>query len=335
MIYANDFAPIDDKLRVYFLGHPMHDKSDSFVISYGRELYLIDGGVSLSFETVEFLLSLRKKWLGERKSLFYNQGCKIRINQIVSHFHGDHVESLLQSVVSSPFIDYSDVYLTEPVKTPEGYENCGKNGDLIYRPVFLDLLKERHPNHKIHIIPFGKENTLSLKTATGFSEEVEILLCPSPVDPSGKEYFAYMLDTYSKIADDKFPGNLMSFIMNGASMWVKVSFGGKAILFTGDSTKKSDETDYESCDIMTKTYKEMLGDISVLKFVHHGYNREFAVPAMMSFESEYMVLTTQIENVSDTMLKHDPNTKIKIVNSGRETALFTCSSDGELTLEMQ
>lgn len=330
MIYANFFAPMDGKLRVYSVSHGKHiTKSDCFVISYGHELYLIDGGISGSFHALDFLLDLRKSYLGNRKDLYLDSDCKLRINLFISHFHNDHVEALIESVLVSPYLDFGDVYYPEECGTDKKYNKLARNGDIIYRPAILKLLKQLHPNHKTNMIPFGSENVLSFNTNTGLTEEVKFTVCPLPFDPGTHDYLEFMIDSYGD-ENGRIERNASTYTLNAASLWVHAKLGKVSFLFTGDTMKRRDDLPNEANDFMIAAYRDLLGDTTVVKYIHHGYIRDTGAKAMMSFDPEYILVTTQHATAEAAIRAIDPDTKIKFVNSALESIKFVCDADGNI-----
>lgn len=334
MKYANDFAPLDGKLKVYSLAHPKRiQKSDAFVIICGKEVYLIDGGATTSTHTLKFLLSVRKKWLSKNKKKIVDPNRKLRINPIVSHFHGDHMEALIETIISCPYIEFGNVYVPDIAIGPEHFNKTSNNGDVIYRPPFMELISHYQPNCKLHVLPYSKDAVISQDHDMGNGKQVKIDIMPFPFNPSLDEYIDYIHEIYPSV-DPRFEGHVNTYITNAASMWVKIVYQGKSFLFTGDSTKKDPAATWESADIMLDTYKELITDITVMKYYHHGQARDPGAPSVIAIDPEYVIMTTQVKATAEKAIrKIDPNTKINFVNSAFESAAFMVSEDGELSLE--
>lgn len=334
MIYANDFAPCDGRLRVFSVGHAEHvQKADAFVICYDKEIYLIDGGHANTYHGLEFLLSLRKKYLKGKKDLIRDIDCKLRINLIISHFHVDHVAATVDSITTSAFIDVADVYVPEECMIPREYLEFSDGNDQKYRYPLMKVLEELHPRSLVNNVRYSEDSVIELSHG-----DLEVTIYPFPFDPCKESYLKFMCDLYATLNKDE-NGNLpdtrpkfMTYALNAGSMWVRFKLGENSFLFTGDTMKRIVECDGEGLDIMMKTYKERIGKVTVLKYVHHGHARGAAAGQMLSFDPEYILLTTQIATADQTIKNRFPESEARIVNSGLETVLFECDKDTGVTL---
>ncbi len=334
MVFANDFAPCDGKLRVYSVGHAEKvKKADAFVICYGKDVYLIDGGHTDTYHGLSFLLGIRKKYLKKHKELLHDIDCKLRINLIVSHFHVDHVEALISNIAVNAFIDIADVYLPEHGRIPKEYLNYTKDSEAKYRPYLMKILEDLHPRAIVTTVGFGEENVIEIPNG-----DLSVTFYPFPFDPFSESYLKYMCDIYAKlalsengIADTRTKAS--TYALNAGSMWVSFRLGENTFLFTGDTMKRLESCDGEALDIMLRTYRDRIGNVTVLKYVHHGFARDAAAPLMLSMSPRYVVMTTQIATAEQAMRALSPDTDIKFVNSGLQTVLFECDKDSgtELT----
>lgn len=330
MVYANDFAPCDGKLRVYFVGHSEKvNKADAFVICYEKEIYLIDGGHTDTYHGIEFLLGIRKEYLKKRRDLVYDTDCKLRINVIVSHFHVDHVDALLESISTNSFIDFADVYIPEKGNMPEEYMAVTRNCDKKYREPFMKAVEKHHPRAIVKEIGYGEENAFSIECG-----DMEIDFYPFPFDPCGQDYISYMCEIYSTLvfSDASTAGvkaKASTFALNAGSLWVRFKLGDNTFLFTGDTMKRFEDCENEAVDIMMKTYSERIGKVTVLKYVHHGYARDTSAKHMLALDPSYILLTTQIATAGDALLAIAPDAEEKIINCGLQTVLFECDKDSD------
>jgi len=330
MVFANDYAAQNGKLKVYFIGHSENvQKADAFVVCYNGEVYLIDGGHTDTYHGLRFLLSLRKKYLKSEKALIHDIDCKLRVNLIVSHFHVDHVEALIAGIATNAFIDFANVYLPGAVTIPDEYKKLTRNSDKAYRPYLEKIIKKLHPRASIITIPYSADSVTDISCG-----DLSATIYPFPFDPASEEYLAYMCELYAKqalekngIADSRTKAS--TYALNAGSLWVRFALGSNSFLFTGDTMKKTDGEDgkNEAVDVMMRTYKDRIGKVTVLKYVHHGYARDTAAPYMLEFEPEYIILTTQIATAEDAVRAIDPDTKAVFVNSGLQTVLFECTRD--------
>jgi len=334
MIFANDFAPCDGKLRVYSVGHTEKvGKADAFVICYEKDVYLVDGGHTDTFHGLNFLLRLRKRYLKKKKELVRNTDCKLRVNLIVSHFHVDHVEAIVSNIGVNAYIDFADVYIPEEQRLPKEYLELTRNSEKIYRPPLLKIIEELHPRAFVNTVRYGEENVTELS-----SGDLSITLYPFPFDPASESYVKYMCDIYAGaalaengVADTRTKSS--TYALNAGSLWVCFKLGENSFLFTGDTMKRLPDCDGEALDIMMRAYKDKIGRVTMLKYVHHGYARDSAAPLMLEFDPEYILITTQTATAEAAVRAVCPDTKVKFVNSSLQTVLFECDKDSgtELT----
>lgn len=333
-MYLNDYMPLDAGLRVWAVGHSEDvKKADCFVLTYGNEVYLIDGGIHGSYHAIKFLLDFRRRLTNKNLAMAIDSECKLKINLVVSHFHNDHVEALIESILPSPYLEFDNVYLPEVCGVPEHFNEIAKNGDRYYRNKLYELLDKYHPNHKIHIVPFGKENVLRFRSRTGLEKEVDFTIYPLPFDPGKADYLEFMIESYKKDGV-RMDFHAYTYALNAASIWFKAEFASRSFLFTGDTMKRRTELKNEALDFMLEAYREDIGDIDVLKYIHHGHARDAAAEGMLSLNPKYILLSTQIATAREAMLALAPDTKAEILNCGIETYKFVVSDDGELKVRL-
>lgn len=333
-MYLNDFMPLDAGLRVWAVGHSEDvKKADCFVLMYGKEIYLIDGGIHGSYHAIKFLLDFRRRLTNKSLAMAIDSDYKLKLNLVVSHFHNDHVEALIESILPSPYLEFDNVYLPDVCGVPEEFNKIAKNGDRYYRNKVYELLDKYHPNHKIHIIPFGKENVLRFKSSTGLAKEVDFTIYPLPFDPGKEDYLEFMIESYKKDGV-RMDFHAYTYALNAASIWLKAEFAGRTFLFTGDTMKRMTELNNEALDFMLEAYREDVGDIDVLKYIHHGYARDAAAKGMLSLNPKYILLSTQIATAKEAMLAIAPDTKAEILNCGLDTYKFAVTDDGDLKMRL-
>ena len=97
------------------------------------------------------------------------------------------------------------------------------------------------------------------------------------------------------------------------------------------TVKKNKPMGYEMPEEMIEAYADILGQVDVVKYVHHGYKRDGAAEAMMSLSPRYVVLTTHLATGHEAIRQKYPACDVKTVNCGLRSYVFAC--DGErLTL---
>ena len=64
-------------------------------------------------------------------------------------------------------------------------------------------------------------------------------------------------------------------MLNANCLWMRFSFAGHSILFTGDVMKKLEAGNAEALDLFVQEYGEALRS-DVVKFPHHGLSRDKA-----------------------------------------------------------
>lgn len=307
-VYVNKFMPETDNLELFVAGCEVK-KQDGFVFSYKGEIFVLDGGTKNTGDDSVFtyLTNLRNELLPE--GVFEtDENYKLKITVVISHFHTDHMNTYIHDIIPSPYIEIDSVYLTEQsvFEKTELYNIC----DPYYysdgvietkgRIKFLSLLEEYSPETKTIYVPFGE--TMQIKSEDG--KIVFDLFAPSE-DWGTPERASHLLDIYydggksgSTAAD--FP----KAVVNSNSMWMKVTYGDRSMLFTGDVMKKAknayspDSPNYadEPFDVMLSYYANKYGDdvfdTDVVKFPHHGQVRAEASKGVFEvFAPEFIICT--------------------------------------------
>lgn len=332
-MYVNDFMPLDAGLRVWAVGHSEDiKKADCFVITYGNEVYLIDGGIHGSYHAIKFLLDFRRKLTNKNLAMAIDSDWKLKLNLVISHFHNDHVEALIESILTSPYLEFGNVYVPDICGVPEHFNEIAKNGDRYYRTKIYELLDKYHPNHKVHVIPFGKENVLRFKSSTGLDKEVDFTVYPLPFDPGEPDYLEFMIESYKKDGV-RMDFHAYTYTLNAASIWLKAEFAGRSFLFTGDTMKRMTDLSNEALDFMLEAYRDEVYGVDVLKYIHHGFARDAAARDMLSLDPKYILLSTQLATAKEAMLAIDPDTKAEIINCCFNTYKFIVNDVGDLKVK--
>ena len=335
VIYANDFAVKEPILKLHCISHKTlrNHKSDAFVFEYCGEFYLIDGGLPEATYVVSYLLEIRKSLLKDHPEHLSNPRCKLRLNWIISHFHTDHVGAVLKKLMPNPYFAFADIYSPPDSNIAEEYQIHEKDGDEQLRPQMQKVLQSlEFPICRIHDIPFGKEHAFTVHTDSGIGKEVSFTFLPPPRDLGEKWYMDYIFDYYK--TDDGGNDRMPVAAVNNSSVWMLAEFAGKRFLFTGDTMKREKYMYSEGLEFMMEAYADSIGKVDVLKFVHHGFVRNRALPAMLSFEPEIMIVSKTDSKIPELMERKYPDSKTKVVNVADETLVITCGFDGDRILPL-
>ena len=318
---ANDFAARDGILRVHLIGHGEEPpKSDAFLLEYNGSFTLIDGGLSGCPASLEYLLNIRRKLLSDHSARQEDTNCRLRIRVMISHCHRDHLGALVTHVFPSPFIEVEELYLPPDGGLDEKY---GLSGDIQYRPGLHEAREKYQPNARVIDVAFGAENRLVVPMTADAGAPV-ITLCPPWMNSA-------LPERVKLIGDALKPGEenpqLATMVTNNNSVWMHVRHGKRTFLFTGDTVKKKKPMGYEMPEEMIAAYADVLGQVDVVKFLHHGYKRNGAVDTVMSLSPRYVFVTTCLATADSLLHERYPDCDIKTLNCGVTTYIF--ESDGE------
>ncbi len=308
VVYLNVFLNTDDTLSVFAAGCE-NAKQDGFVFTYNNEILVLDGGAKNTGDdsVYTYLLNLRKSLLPDGVDE-NDTDYRLKITSVISHFHTDHVNTYSYDIIPSPYIDVEKVYITQQsvFEDTELYSVC----DPYYyadgvietkgRLRFLDTLNEHSPDTLIVYVPFGE--TMQIKSTDG--NLVFDLFAPSE-DWGTPENAQHLLDIYYDGGrKDDTAVDFPKAVVNSNSMWIKVTFGDRTMLFTGDVMKKAknayspDSENYirEPFDVMLSYYAEKCGedvfDTDIVKFPHHGQVRPAASKGVFEvFTPEFIICT--------------------------------------------
>lgn len=263
---VNDFAPKDGRLSV-FLKKVGAKKSDGFALAENGEVFIIDSGLKGDEGLLEFLLSLRKKWLSNAPEPVAEENARLEIHIIVSHPHPDHIGSM-PAILSDPRIcvlslcaptrSWRSIHAPESIGRLTGFEDS-----LDALPALLEAFG--HTAREIRRLPFGEKLSFPFGSCS-------ITLYPAPYDwsedrPSESEGMRFLRKNLSHnpvyLKDPEY--GYANGILNGNSLWTKISKGHHAVLFTGDQ-RASDEM----LGSMIRYYGESEFACDILKLTHHG-----------------------------------------------------------------
>lgn len=329
-ILANSFAAKEPILRLHCISHRTlpNEKSDAFLFEYCGEFYLIDGGLFEATYVVDYLLGVRRSLLKDHPELVDDPSCKLRLNSIVSHFHEDHVGALIGKLIPNPFFEFGAFYLPPDAAVAPEYAVPKKDGDEKLRPMFraaLDALPEKR--YTVRDIPFGKEHRFTVSTESGTGREVTFTFLPPVRDLGEKWYLDYLYADYCPEGEGAW--RMPVAAVNNASVWVLAEFGGRKFLFTGDTMKREKHLHSEGLEYMMEAYAEEIGTVDVLKFVHHGFARNHALRAMMSFEPSLLLVSKTDSKIAERKEKRYPDAPTEVLNVADETLVITCGYGGE------
>ena len=263
---VNNLAPKDGQLSVFYkkVGEK---KSDGFAFIENGEIYIIDSGLKDDLGLLDFLLSLREAWLSDRPELIASENARLEIHIIVSHPHADHIGAM-PAILSDPRICV--LSLRAPMRSwrsgnvPEAIGRLVQFEDSLEAlPALLETF--RHGTTKIQRLPFGEKVSFPLG-----NQGTQITLYPAPYDwsedrPSEREGFRFLInDPHGSYGSNR-ELSYANGILNGNSLWTKITKGNQTVLFTGDQ-RASDEM----LGAMLRYYGEAEFGCQILKLTHHG-----------------------------------------------------------------
>lgn len=321
-MYVNELAQREGLLRVHLIGHGEEpSKSDAFLLEYNGSFVLIDGGMVDCPISLDYLMEIRRTLLADHPELLEDSACRLRIRVMISHCHRDHVGALCSHVFPSPYIEIEELYMPPDSCLDEKY---GLSGDLKYRPQLAEARRAYQPAARVIDVLFGAENRMTLPMVSDDAAAPVITICPPWKNSADPERIAVL--TRALKGGEENP-NIATLVANNNSMWIHVRHGGNTFLFTGDTVKKKKPMGYEMIEEMIRVYADVLGQVDVVKYVHHGYKRDAAAGVMLSLSPKYVVLTTVVATAAAAIHEQEPDHKVKLLNCGVQTYVFL--SDGK------
>ena len=273
---VNSLVTGENEMRIVFLKRLDENKSDAFYIMSttkdGLEIILVDGGRA-NRHCLNELLELRREILTRAglmdeidKSTYL-----LHVTAIISHFHGDHVNELMENIVPySHKIRLDALYYPAATVLPhKGEFNNNANDDIMKRYKLLESVKVQYARYcERRELPFGE--TLHVPTKLG-----QLRLYASPVDWGEGEHLKWMQDYHFAAKPQNIYCGMGTEVLNGNCLWARMEYAGHSVLFTGDTNKKfADRTD-EAYDLFIQKYGEELRS-DIVKFPHPGRGRDAA-----------------------------------------------------------
>lgn len=313
---VNALAPKGEGMTVFFKG-VVGKKSDGFAVVNDGKVFVIDIGKEGDREVIDFLLALRERWLGEKQ--FPEGTCaKLELTLIVSHAHPDHIAALPLLLEDERFC-VTEIYA--PVRSYLSFDPSKAPPSLVKYENRLEaacelLAPNGHTAKGITRVPFGKVYPVE----TG-CEDFTLEIYPSHIDwsvelPSDKAGYRYILAnnpaTYKENGLDPEKG-YSNGVMNGNSLWVKVTKGGRTVLITGDQRDRD-----EMLGAMLRHYGEETFRCDVLKLTHHG-EENYPPRLLDAAKPRFTVFTTAKE-------KAIPDT-VKLCEERGCINYYTCDGD--------
>jgi len=286
--YLNNLMPKDDLLTMYNAPAFADAHQDGFVFLYNGEIYLIDGGMSdkSAASTYNYLLGLRKSVLSET-TIKGVEDMKLQLNLIISHFHYDHVGALIDQIIPDAKFEIASIYYTKASEYHLGSDADNRAG-VLNAANMADAKKVE--------LDFGKTETIEVG-------DLKIKLY-APSEDWGANRAEKVRAIYYPSKDASY--QCSDAVENSNSMWAKISFGGKSMLFTGDVTKKMHDSyvavgSYfgvggEPFDVMISYYGADEFDIDIIKFPHHGNLRGAAMHGVCEAMTPDVIIFTSLFN---------------------------------------
>lgn len=323
--YVNKFAPRDGRLYVYCLHHEESVfKADSYVFILDGSVWLLDGGMKNSYVTRDFLAELRREWLA-LGGLDESSTLKLKMDWFVSHFHIDHVSATIETLLPDSRFEFGTMYLPPITALDNAYcpDGSNGNGDVKYRPRLQKALQKYGTGEeKIVQFEFGMQNITDIFDDSG---KLQMTVYPPIADAGLGERLEYNINEYW--GGDRTYKAIPTVVVNSNSNWLRLKFGKHSFLFTGDTMKREAYLDLESANEMVAAYHDIIGNVDVIKHVHHGYRRDDAASLMMSFEPSHVIFSCREEGASATYRRDYPDSPVKLHNCAAEDVVFV--SDGE------
>ena len=323
--YVNDFAPRNGRLYVRCLHHEETIfKADAYVFILDGQVWLLDGGMKQSYVTGDYLAELRREWLS-LGGLDETSKLKLKLDWFVSHFHIDHVSVTIDTLIPDSRFEFGTLYLPPITALDNSYcpDGSNGNGDIKYRPRLHKALgKHGTGNEKIVQFEFGMQNITDVFDNSG---KLQMTIYPPLADAGLGERLEYNINEYW--GGDRTYKAIPTVVVNSNSNWLRLRYGKHNFLFTGDTMKREAYLDKESTNEMVAAYHDIIGNVDVIKHVHHGYRRDDAASLMMSFGPSHVIFSCREEGASATYRREFPDSPVKLHNCAAEDVIF--ESDGE------
>lgn len=294
-LFVNDLIRGEDQLKITFLEVRDPEKSDAFFIMYlsekGLDIILHDGGMDDN-KTYESLLDLRNEIL-EKAGVTDDEAkkYKLRLRSVISHFHGDHTYALDGKILRmKQYFHFTEAYLPPITSLVTGVYDDDSNGDRWERVRYMSAIETYQPQAKIRLLEYGE--SLVIPTDIG-----EVRLFAPPFDWGENDERLKMFEIFYgyKRAYVR-PEAIPICVINGNSMCMRVSLSDYSFLFTGDIEKRIANRSDEPLDVMIAHYGEDALRSDIIKYPHHGQQRNAAAKViqyqLISDKPEAMCILT-------------------------------------------
>lgn len=323
-IAVNVLCAGEKKLTARFLAH-RENKSDGFLLldqgEKGVQVFLVDGGLATG-ESLKALLNLREKILRENglADKVSSPKYKLEITLLVSHFHIDHVNEVIHSVLPCRrFLRVKAAYFGAPsVFAHDTNHYALFDGDLSHRPNLLRTAACYQPLMEKHMIGFGETALLPLQ-----SGQMQFFM--SPRDWGEPWAIDFLAERYYDSDPAKIYESIAVGVVNANSLWMRASAFGHSVLLTGDVTKRNSAYT-EAMDDMIAAHGEALRS-DIVKMPHHGLGRNATVPLvkehLLTNSPEACAVMTGLtgKNLADNALRE-------------HEVPFVCNAIGEIAFEL-
>ena len=315
MSFPSSFVLLDNVLRINSIGHPDIKKSDGFIFALNGHYMLHDGG-KYGTDCLDRLLALREA-----------AGVEVlHFDWIISHFHVDHVGAPLENVVRDSRFAIDRIIMPPVNALPEGMIHVSRS----YTNEIMEVVRDFHPNCEVTVIPFYSDCNKTFFYNFG-GTEIEIL--PADTDWASPELLKKISTKYF-CTDDVFFRKVQMYVVNISSIWFIIRHGGKKLIFTGDSPKRTRFMTDEGFDRMVSLFGDKIAKPDLFKWPHHGQAEDEADTAVRDIiDPDYILTTCPDEGASVQYQKTYPTFRAKFVNSCKEDVIITVAEDKPLMVE--
>lgn len=314
--FPYDFTLCDNVLRINSIGHPQIKKSDGFIFALNGHYMLHDGG-HRDPDCLDRLLELRE--------VVCPDGI-LHFDWIISHFHVDHIGATLAHVVRDSRFSIDRIIMPPVNALPEGSIHVSRD----YTNEIMEVVRDYHPNCEVTVIPFYSDCKKTFSYNLG-GTEIEIL--PADTDWAAPDMILKIAQSYFCTDDVMFRKNQM-YVTNISSIWMIIRHGGKKLVFTGDTPKRTRWIPDEGFDRMCDLFGDKIKNPDLFKWPHHGQAEDEAdIKVHDLIDPDYILTTTRDEGASVTYAKSFPDFRAKFVNSCNEDVIITVADGEPLSIE--
>ncbi len=310
--FPHDFALCDNVLRINSIAHKKLKKSDGFIFALNGHYMLHDGG-QRDPDCLDRLLELRE--------VVCPDGV-LHFDWVISHFHVDHIGSPLEHVVRDPRFSIDRIIMPSVNDLPEGSIHVSRD----YTNEIMEVVRDFHPHAEVMVIPFYSDCQKTFFYNFG-GTEIEIL--PPDTDWAKPDLLLKIAQSYFCTDDLLYRKNQM-YVANISSIWMVIRHGGKKLVFTGDTPKRTRWMTDEGFDRMCTIFADKIAKPDLFKWPHHGQAEDEAdIMVHDLIDPDYILLTTNIEGASVQYQKTYPTFRAQFVNSAEEDVIISVTPDDE------